>query len=63
MPDTLTEGGADDLARRIERYWRDRGKEVAAWVDELHCKTPERERGRYYIVRSDMRDGLPCGRL
>jgi hypothetical protein len=48
--DWLAENPAQELAKIIERYWAVRGHRVNVRVD--------REFGGW-VIRSDMRDGLP----
>ena len=65
MPsDTLTRGGAQELADRIATYWRKRGLMVDVRVKMevppeygrgLHIKGP------MWVVRSSMRGGQPEG--
>jgi hypothetical protein len=55
--DYLHEVGAYRLAHRIEQYWREEGYPgIAVWAVPSHNAEKS-----YFIVRSNMRCGLPPG--
>lgn len=47
-----TQINAGKLARRIERFWAERGERVSTWLEPCGF-------GPGYVVRSDMLNGLP----
>jgi hypothetical protein len=59
MKDTLTKDGAHKLARTIDNYWKDRGKDYNVRVEALdrvpHCDS------EMYGVRSDLSFKVPNG--
>jgi len=55
----MSERAAGQLARRIERYWRRRGRRVRVWLEP---STAIEHDGGAYVLRSDMIDGLPRAR-
>lgn len=54
-PEYLTKAGAERLARKIEKYWRDQGRKVSATV---YRDGSSLERN-IFCVRTNLRDGLP----
>lgn len=59
-PDHSTGPGAEQLARRIERFWAERGRAVQCQVVlalKQHCEP--QVSARVYGVRSDLIMGLP----
>lgn len=52
--DSMTGDGSERLARRIEAYWKDRGKKPWVWIDEEKLGTSVLS-----CVRSDMVNGVP----
>jgi len=53
--DYLTRDGAEELARRIERYWHDQGfTAVRVWVEPFGDG-----KHRLHAVRSNLMSGLP----
>jgi len=59
IDDTLTRNGAERLAERIRRYWRERGYDVAVRVEQRSGFSDSMRWARWYVVRSDLVDGLP----
>jgi len=59
--DYLTEGGALILADRIKRMWQLRGAEVTTWVEMLPGtgKIGGSNAATLFVVRSDLRNGMP----
>lgn len=55
--DSVTIGGAEELAARIRAYWADRGYEVNTRVELFHHITGKVD--KFYVIRSDMVNGLP----
>jgi hypothetical protein len=55
--DPSSNEGASALATRIVRYWRDRGFDVA--VDVEPAGYTQQMRSGYFVVRSDLRNGMP----
>ena len=53
--DALTLERAETLARKIARYWRNRGHHVHVWAEQVPGFADE----NIYQVRSDMVCGLP----
>lgn len=47
---------ASALVRKIESYWRGRGREVRVWIEPISGIDSD---GTVYQVRSDMLNGLP----
>ena len=58
LTDTFSRGGAEWLAKRIAGYWGCQGYRVDVRVEKSETLT-----GEVYVVRSDMLDGWPRGRL
>jgi hypothetical protein len=59
MKDALTKDGAHKLAKTIDSYWKDRGKEYNVRV--VHLGLPYGGRGEVYGVRSDLSFKVPNG--
>lgn len=63
--DLLSLDGAMKLAKRVRAYWQRRGQEpdvrVELGVLELPPELEKTGNKRLFVVRSDMRDGLPNG--
>jgi hypothetical protein len=57
-PELMTKGTATMLARRIEGYWRKRGKSVTCWTEVLEGERLD-GRGSVHVVRSNMVGGMP----
>ncbi|MCW5697182.1 MAG: hypothetical protein KIS96_10695 [Bauldia sp.] len=55
----MNERAAERLARRIERYWRQRGRKVRVWLEPCPGLA---DTGGAFVVRSDMVDGRPRNR-
>lgn len=55
----FTQEGAEELARRVERYWRDRGYRVRAWTERVGTFEPLLRTSGWYVVRSDLVNGWP----
>ena len=49
------------LARKIEKYWLDRGFMVDTTVYEMNARMADHGKTTEYGIWSDMRDGLPSG--
>ncbi len=49
VKDTLSQAGAESLARAIRRYWADRGLKVEVWAEA----DPRTQLG-YWVVRSNI---------
>jgi hypothetical protein len=56
-PELMTKGTATMLARRIEGYWRKRGKSVTCRTEMM--MDAGSERGASWCVRSNMVGGMP----
>lgn len=57
--DTLSRGGAELLARRIEDYWAKRGFKVNTTIKCVSVT----DKGTVWIVRSDLVNGFPRKRV
>lgn len=57
--DSFTLDRAETLARKISRYWRNKGHQVRAWVEPI----PGTEGEPMYQVRSDLINGAPRGSI
>lgn len=53
--DNLGEAGAVRLAHRIRQYWYDRGRVVRTRIE----KSDGLRQSRVFVVRSDMKNGMP----
>jgi hypothetical protein len=60
MKDTLTKDGAHKLAKTIDSYWKDRGKNYNVRVVHLD-RVPYGNSGEIYGVRSDLSFKAPNG--
>lgn len=60
IPDSLSEPGAFYLAFKIREYWRGRGYRVITTVQPIGGAGPNRD---YFVIRSDMVNGVPQVRL
>lgn len=58
VPDSLDKAGAENLARRIREYWRERGHEVQVDVQEKPFTSATRS--IRYDVRSNLVNGMPA---
>lgn len=54
--DYFSLGGANTLARRIREFWRNLGRSVNVYVEPMSIHDAAQT---LYIVRSDMRNGVP----
>lgn len=54
LKDSLTDEGAERIARKIEAYWRKQGKSITVWIDTIKMS-----RDTLHGVRSDMKNGVP----
>jgi hypothetical protein len=64
LPNFLTEPNARKLAKRIERYWAERGydckTEIVDHISDEATRPPPHERHTIYCVRSNIGpDGFP----
>ena len=55
--DFLGQAGANEIVRRLKKYWAERGCEIHTWFVVLDTKNSARE--QVYCVRSDMKNGWP----
>lgn len=60
MKDTLTKDGAHKLAKTIDDYWKDRGKDYNVRVVALD-RVPNEKSSEIYGVRSDLGFKVPKG--
>jgi hypothetical protein len=58
-PELMTKHTAAMLARRIQKFWKDKGYTVNCRVESFAGAGSDR--GLWFVVRSDMRNGWPRG--
>ena len=59
MNDYSSEGGAEMLCQKIIDYWKEKGREIKAWIVPLTEETGKTYSQSIYCIRSNMKDGLP----
>lgn len=55
QPDWLTKDRANELAARIKKYWKERGRNYEVWVEPVRFTWRETKEDHIYCVRSDIK--------
>lgn len=57
--DGFTKAGAEKLAAQIRAYWGRRGRAAEVWVEPAGEYVDSLRTGTWYVVRSNLINGLP----